>query len=298
MATLGQLAGRYLRQRRSTGELADGSVVGIRQVLGSFVDSVGHTRRPNRVSRRTVQRWVETQNVAPATLRNRISILRCFFRWAVREGHLRSDPTVGLARVKAPRAIPRALSRSKVAKVLAAAPDARGVVMVSLCVQEGLRVAEVAGLEMGDVNLEEDLLVIRKHKGRQGGPKGNHERIVPLTSQTRRAITHYLAERPAPSAGVALVRSTTRTNAGLAPSYVSQLISAWMHEAGVDESGHSLRHTAASDVLRKGGTLRQVQEILGHASLSATQRYLSWANVGELRAAMEGRDYLCPEPEM
>lgn len=152
--------------------------------------------------------------------------------------------------------------------------------------QEGLRRKEVAGLSLGDFDFSERIMVVRG--------KGNHERVLPISSETWRALCCYLSERPA-TAGP-LIRNYHDGRSALAAVSVGRLVSEWMSDAGIKEkaydgrSAHALRHTAASDMLRSGAHLRDAQQALGHQSITATQRYMPWL-VGDLRTAMAGRNY-------
>ncbi len=105
---------------------------------------------------------------------------------------------------------------------------------------------------------------------------------------------HGAIPRRAPGIGRAAHPFLPPPDPGISAHYVSRLVSKWMHAAGVNASGHALRHTAATDMLRDGAHGRDVQNALGHASLATTQRYMPWL-VGDLRTAMEGRTYERPE---
>jgi site-specific recombinase XerD len=152
--------------------------------------------------------------------------------------------------------------------------------MVLFMVQEGMRCCEVARLEVGDINLRDDVVLVRG--------KGRRERVLPLSPQTKQAVRDYLAGWPA-SAGP-LIRSYNHPRRGITAAYVSLLVTGWLRAAGIDASAHALRHTAATDMLLCGAHVRDVQAALGHAQLSTTERYLPWL-VNDLREAMGGRWY-------
>jgi site-specific recombinase XerD len=118
--------------------------------------------------------------------------------------------------------------------------------------------------------------------------KGGHERVLPITDETWEALVAYLAETGVRSGPV--LRSKVRPHCGLTPKYVSDLVSGWMGSVEVPASAHALRHTCAGDLLRAGVHLRDIQNILGHASLATTELYLPWV-VSDLRTAMAGRHY-------
>ena len=282
MAGLGSLTTKYVAERWRRQEFTVTTVRSQRWVLTSFVRSVGESRRPTRVTRRHIERWLEQGGHAPATKRTHLSIVRAFFDWCIDQGYVRVNPTNGVRKVRQPRTVPRALKAAEVAKALQLA-DTRGRAIMTLMVQEGLRAQEVSGLEVGDVDLDAGTLFVRKGKG-------GHERVLPLLDEARQAVSNYLAECPPNGAG-ALIRSNRDPGQGLTPHYISHLVGGWLHEAGVKDAGHALRHTMASDMLERGANIRNVQFALGHANLNSTQRYLK-RMVGDLRSEMGGRSYL------
>lgn len=224
--------------------------------------------------------WLAGTRMAPATARTRLSQVRAFCQWLLRHGHLGADPSCFIDGPRPPRYVPRGLRSDAVGAALGEAPDGRARLIILLMCQEGLRCGEVADLELGDVDFDERLMLIRG--------KGGHQRVLPLTDETWGAIGEYLSEHPA-YAGP-LVRSYNDPYRGISPAYVSTLVARWIRAAGVEATAHALRHTAATDMLRSGAHLRDVQAALGHVSLSTTQRYLPWV-VGDLRTAMAGRKY-------
>lgn len=170
--------------------------------------------------------------------------------------------------------------------MLAEATDGRARLVLLLMLQEGLRRREVAGLTLGDIDMaERTMLVVGK---------GNHERVLPISSETWAALTAYLAgER---IVGGPLIRSAKDHRSPVQPATIGRLVSALMLAAGVKQrpydgrSGHSCRHTAASDTLKSGAHLRDVQRMLGHIHLTSTEVYLPLI-VQDLREAMGGRRY-------
>lgn len=257
-----------------------------------FVRQVGADRDPRSLRRADLEHWLDSRTVSAATLRLQFSTLRVFFNWLVATERIKRHPMAGLDPPKEPRRLPRALRPDAVAAVMARL-DARGLLVVSLMVQEGLRRAEVAGLQLDDIDFDRRLMRVIG--------KGGHERVLPITTETFGYLLSYLAEHPA-SAGP-LVRSygggPHPEGRALTPDYIGDLVGEWMSAAGVKArardgvSAHALRHTAATDMLRAGAHLLDVKTALGHTSLTTTQRYLPWV-VGDLRDAMGGRTYRKP----
>lgn len=201
---------------------------------------------------------------------------------ALERGYAKRNPAQGIKGPRQPRLLPpRALAVEQVRAIFDNCADTRDELVVSLMVQEGLRCMEVAGLQLGDVD------AIGRRMRVVG--KGGHERVLWITEETLTLLKAYLHDDHPGTAGP-LVRSKRDSHRGISPSQVSRLVHRRMVQAGVPESAHSLRHTAASDMLEHGAHVRTVQAALGHGSLAVTERYLRWL-VGELREAMDGRSY-------
>jgi site-specific recombinase XerD len=232
--------------------------------------------------------WLESlDGLAPATRRRRFSTVRTFCRWAMAEEILTVNPLARLRSPRQPRSIPRALPVDDVARTLRACPDARARLLVVWMVQLGLRCIELARVESGDVDRANGVVRIRG--------KGGHERILPIVAEALDALDAYLDEEPPRGAGP-LVRSRLHPDRGLDADTISGLVAGWMWRAGVKRrrrdgiSAHALRHTAATDMLRAGAHLRDVQHALGHAHLATTEVYLPHLVRG-LDEAMNGRRY-------
>jgi site-specific recombinase XerD len=277
----------YLDERVRRHELGASTARNARSILGSFARTVAG--RPARsITAEDVGAWLESlESLAPATRRSRFSALRMFCQWLVRRGHVRRDPTLDIRSPRQPRSVPRALPAASVTATLERAPDARGRLIVTLMVQQGLRCCEVERLQIGDLDQ------VNGHMRIEG--KGGHERILPILAETEAALQDYLAEHPA-TAGP-LVRSYRVPSRALRADTISGLVGGWMAAApGVKRaqrdgvSAHALRHTTATDMLRGGAHLRDVQYALGHAHLSTTEVYLPFIVRG-LNEAMSGRSY-------
>jgi site-specific recombinase XerC len=271
----------WVAGRLARGEINDKTANWHRVVLRGFTASFG-ARPVSRLGRRHVETWLGSLDVAPSSRRTYYSVVRCFCRHLVRERLVKRDPTIDVQTPKAPRSVPRAMSDDETAALLAVLPDARARAVVRLMLDCGLRRAEVAGLQLGDWDRPAGVLYVTG--------KGGHTRMLPVPSPCVAALEAYLAEHPC-HAGP-LVRTYT-TGGPLALGTLSSLVRRWMEAAGVKhgpwdgKAPHALRHTMASRVVDVEPDLRVVQEALGHANLTSTQRYLRRATLGSLRAAME-----------
>lgn len=296
--TLESLSLRYITARTRQSRFTNRTPETVRSILLTFASHVGPDLPARSLTRRHLERWANSLDLAPSTVRHRISTVRAFCQWMAAEDHIRADPSRTLQIPRLPRRVPRGMKAQSIAALYATLPDARAELIVSLMVQEGLRCVEVSNLQLGDVDRVDNLLHV---KG-----KGGHTRVLPLTAEAASALDRYLRDHPASNGP--LIRgydpSTSppiSTRRPLAPGTISLYVSRWMSAAGVKYhprdgiSAHALRHTAATDMLRSGAHLRDVQAALGHADITTTQIYLPTV-VHDLRVAMEGRKYKHPKP--
>lgn len=248
-----------------------------------------HGDRPiSTLDRQTMRRWSrQVGHLSAPTRRAYLSTVSGFCRWAVAEGLLDSDPTVGVARIREPRRVPRARPAADIARILDVARDPRSRLIVLLMVGMGLRCLEIARLQVGDYDRHTQTMLIHG--------KADNERTLPVPSSVATAIDEY-RDRIGWLAGP-LVCSVSSFRYGISAHYVSQLVTSMMYSAGIKRrpgdgvTPHALRHTAASDVLDMCHDVRLVQNMLGHGSLATTQIYLRRASLGQLREAMAGRSY-------
>jgi site-specific recombinase XerD len=192
--------------------------------LNTFADCYG-ARDVSELGADHVEEWLETKrDVALATRQTELSRLKPFLRWLTRQGHLPWDPGPDVARIKVPQRLPRHLSRSDVASLLAACPNSRATVIVLFQVQLGLRCCEVAGLRLGDVCLPDRTVRVRG--------KGGRERLLPIDDETWLALAAYLRERPRGDGPLVSRRDRSRV-AGVTPSTIATIVRRRMVAAGI-----------------------------------------------------------------
>ncbi len=203
-----------------------------------------------------------------------LAAARSFHRFLVQENEAAQDPAAAVIRPKVPRALPRALSVQEVERILVSPAGETEVVLRDRALLEtlygaGVRISELVGLDVDDLDLEEGSVRVVG--------KGDKQRLVPLGRYAREALEAYLTRgRPAlaskPSRGALLlnVRGGRLTRQGCA-----KILRAHVRRAGIDRrvSPHSLRHSFATHLLEGGADVRVVQELLGHASVATTQIY-------------------------
>jgi integrase/recombinase XerC len=216
--------------------------------------------------------------LTPATLGRKLAALRAFFRHMVRERVCASDPTAGIPSPRMPKRLPKPLAVDD-CEVLAELParsddeaELRDRALVEILYGTGLRVGELCSLDVRDVEL-------RRGEVRVWG-KGGKERVVPVPGEAREALNVYLRFREGPGIlGEPLFTSLRRGRKGprgrLGPRDVRRVLERRAREAGLAEPvhPHRLRHSYATHLLDMGADLREIQELLGHASLSTTQKY-------------------------
>ncbi len=214
------------------------------------------------------------RGMSPATAARRLSALRTFYRFLAQEGGLHTDPTEDVTGPRRRRPLPKVLSREEVARLLAQPPadtpeGLRDRAILELLYASGLRVSELLGLEVGDVDLEAELVRVMG--------KGRRQRIVPMGSYAVRALEAYLSRaRPVLVRGRKTeVLFLSRRGGRLSRQWVWRMLRVYARRAGIRSpaSPHVLRHSFATHLLEGGADLRAVQELLGHATIATTQIY-------------------------
>ncbi|MCC5995818.1 MAG: site-specific tyrosine recombinase XerD [Oceanicaulis sp.] len=222
--------------------------------------------------------------LAPATTARRLSALKRFYRFLLKEGLRADDPAAGLTGPKRARALPKVLSETDVDALFAAAGELEGAngvrarALMEILYAGGLRVSELVGLPLAAFARAERCLIVTG--------KGGRERLVPLTDAALEAVAAYKAVRSAHLPGKAapsrsraeryLFPSRTGAAGHLTRERFAQILKEIALAAGLDPqqiSPHVLRHAFATHLLAHGADLRSVQLLLGHADVSTTQIY-------------------------
>src|SRR4030066_2603955 len=205
------------------------------------------------------------------TVSRRLASIRSFFKFLHREGYKKLNPAKLVPNPKTPKLLPRFLSVDD-AFSLVEKPEGPGLLsardraILELLYSSGLRVGELSGLNVEDINTKEGLL---KVKG-----KGKKERIVPVGSKALDAIKSYSVEKiPLKRKDKALFLN--RLGSRLTDRGIRRIVVKYARMIGINGQigPHALRHTFASHLLQGGADLRVIQELLGHSSLSTTQKY-------------------------
>ena len=227
-------------------------------------------RRIDHIAIRSYLAHLARKKLSRSSIARHLSALRSFFKYLMREEIVDANPARGVATPRREKHLPSVLQASDIA-VLLEAPDlssALGIrdrAWLELLYASGLRISELVGIDLDDIELRARLVKVLG--------KGAKERIVPFGTKAEEAIRAYLPVRNGSDDETALFvnyrgeRITTRSVRRLFNGYVREA----SLRAGV--SPHTLRHSFATHLLNAGADLRAIQELLGHASLSTTQKY-------------------------
>jgi integrase/recombinase XerC len=251
------------------------SVHTVRAYRKDLAEFSAYTRtEPEKTDMLDVRGFIADQinkGLSKITISRRLSSIRSFFKFLHREGYIQSNPAKLVSNPKLPKLLPKFLSVDETF-ALVEKPGGIGFMSVrdrailELLYSSGLRVSELAGLNMEDLNAKEGLVKVRG--------KGKKERIVPIGTKAIDAIKSYLIERmllKTREEAVFLNRLGTR----LTDRGVRRIVVKYARASAINGQigPHTLRHSFASHMLQGGADLRVIQELLGHASLSTTQKY-------------------------
>lgn len=237
-------------------------------------------RALNQTSEADINAYFAARHAATraTTANRRLTVFKRYFRWALRERHIQTDPTLRLQAARQALRVPKSLSEAQVEALLAAPGEdsalaVRDRTMLELIYASGLRVSELVTLKTFNVSLSEHVLRVFG--------KGNKERLVPFGEVASGWLQRYLKDaRPellGPRQTDDLFVTLRGTNPGQAMSRVMfwMLVKKYAQKAGITAplSPHTLRHAFATHLLNHGADLRAVQMLLGHADISTTTIY-------------------------
>ncbi|MDI6693352.1 MAG: site-specific tyrosine recombinase XerD [Anaerosomatales bacterium] len=223
------------------------------------------------------QRRLVAAGFSPSTVERNMATVRSFHRFCVREGLAELDPTRGLPLPKVPVRLPDAISVEEAERLLSQPfPEGpaglRDRAILEVLYGCGVRVSELVGLDVADVDLAEGLVRVFG--------KGSKERVVPIAGYAARAVAEYLDHgRPflrAKRLSAQKDRSALFVNqrgGRLTRQAVFAIVKRYGARAGIDIHPHTLRHSFATHMLQGGADLRSLQEMLGHADIATTQIY-------------------------
>lgn len=291
-----ELAAEHARQLESRGRLSANTR---RAYASDVADLFGHVRelglaRLAQVDLAVLRSWLmarKRDGASPATVQRKVAAIRSFFSWSSEEGLVADDPARRLRSPKVGQSLPRLVTQPEAELLFATAHgraaasgdalDLRDVAILEVLYSCGLRVGELVGLDLGDVDRERGLLRVVG--------KGDKERAVPIGRPALRAVDAWLPARapivrPDSRDALFLGARGARIDVRVVRRVVHQAIA---RTPGAPDIGpHGMRHAMATHLLEGGADLRSVQEMLGHASVATTQVY-THVTGERLRAAFE-----------
>jgi integrase/recombinase XerC len=221
--------------------------------------------------------WEAKDGAGNATRARHLSAVRSFFRWAARRHGVNNPQVKLLATPRAKKPLPKALSAAQAKAVTTdiaemsdtAATQARDTALFSLLYGSGLRIAEALALNVGDVS------GLGKDAALRVIGKGSKPRLVPVLPVVMQALAEWVTRHPAPAREAPLFVGVRGER--LNPGVAQRTLRHFRRLNGLPDHAtpHALRHSFATHLLAGGADLRSIQELLGHASLSTTQRYTS-----------------------
>ena len=219
------------------------------------------------------------ERIKKTTVSRKVASLRAFFKFLLREGKIRYNPAQMVQSPKADKYLPSFLNIDEVFSLLGVEFESnlsglRDKAIIEFLYSAGVRVGELTGLNVADVNFSNSLVKVRG--------KGRKERIVPVGGPALSVLGEYISSRPGGGknkdgsyAGSPLFLN--RSGSRLTSRSVRRIIDKYITLSGIGRkiSPHVLRHTFATHLMDAGADLRVIQELLGHESLSTTQKYTS-----------------------
>jgi integrase/recombinase XerC len=234
------------------------------------------------VDHRVIRSFLSTlyrRKVRKVTIVRKVAALRTFFNYLLREGRVRVNPAEMVQAPKAEQYLPTFLPVEEMFSLLDLkfADDAAGIrdrAMLELFYSSGMRVSELTGLNLGDIDFGQGLVKVRG--------KGKKERIVPVGEKALRSVREYLVRRSEFLQKQGLTEGApplflSRNGTRILQRSVARIVDRYALQSGISKkvSPHTLRHSFATHLLDAGADLRAIQELLGHENLSTTQKYTS-----------------------
>jgi site-specific recombinase XerD len=228
------------------------------------------------VTPRIIVHYIEVlmaRGLRPKSINCHMERIRQFYHYLIQEEDLKLvNPVKKGYGLKMPKPLPRHLAEEEVYILFGACKTPRDRAMLMLMLRCGLRVAEVAGLSLGDIDLRRRRLFIHDGKGRKG-------RVVYVSDDALLALDDYLARRPASTTQkVFLVEKGTYRDRPLSIRAIQKRMEYYAKKTGLKVSCHHLRHTMATQMLNADAELVTIQDLLGHRWITTTQRYCRISN--------------------
>lgn len=265
----------YLRYERNA---SDHTISSYRRDLTQFSDYIrergGSFRKVDNLQIRGFMARLHERRLKKSTTARKLAAIRSFFQFGVKKKWIADNPAKAVATPRQEKRVPSFLSEEEMTHFLEVPPskkplDLRDKAILELLYASGIRVSELVGINLEDVNLAERLVRVRG--------KGKKERLVPFGRMAGERLAEYIRVR------TGLVRDRVGEKGmfvnykgrRITPRSVERMVDKYIHRTAVKRkiSPHSLRHSFATHLLSRGADLRVIQELLGHESLATTQKY-------------------------
>lgn len=210
---------------------------------------------------------------------NHMKYLKKFFNWCIEKGYVKDNPVLEIKRPKLEKKLPRVLTKEEAQTVLCASfshnwfytfEQYRNYAMIAIMLYTGIRASELLALKFDDVNLSSERIFIRKGKGRK-------ERYVPMHRKLKNILESYVKERKRLKKSSEWFFTGAQSEKQLGYKYLGQVCNKLAKATGIAFTAHTLRHTAATELLNQGVDIYKVSRILGHTDIKTTTIYLHTA---------------------
>lgn len=265
-----------------------------RRDIADFLEFIGVDKErfdPNAIARADVEEWIvylfEKRKLKAQSVNRSVATLRSFWKWMLGHGHANRDIVSVISQAKTPSRLPIFVSESRMEDVVALLRDdiasedferLRDAVIVLLFYTAGLRLAELSNLKIGDISADYRTIRILG--------KGEKERIVPLIGRMGDILKKYFSQFSSQNICIGQKKALILSKKGepISVRTIQRIVDRKLKGAGIQgkTSPHTLRHTFATHLLNEGADLREIQELLGHSSLKATQVY-THTNIEKLK---------------
>ena len=265
-----------------------------RRDIADFLEFIGVEAErfdPNAIARADVEEWIvylyEKRKLKAQSVNRSVATLRSFWKWMLGHGHANRNIVSVISQAKTPSRLPVFVSESRMEDVVALLRDdiatddferLRDAVIVLLFYTAGLRLAELANLKIGDISADYRTIRILG--------KGEKERIVPLIGRMGEILKKYFSQVSSQNICIDQKKALILSKKGepISVRTIQRIVDRKLKGAGIQgkTSPHTLRHTFATHLLNEGADLREIQELLGHSSLKATQVY-THTNIEKLK---------------
>lgn len=265
-----------------------------RRDIADFLEFIGVEADrfdPNAIARADVEEWIiylfEKRKLKAQSVNRSVATLRSFWKWMLGHGHANRDIVSVISQAKTPSRLPVFVSESRMEDVVALLRDdiasedferLRDAIIILLFYTAGLRLAELSNLKIGDISADYHTIRILG--------KGEKERIVPLIGRMGEILKKYFSQFSSQNICIGQKKALILSKKGepISVRTIQRIVDRKLKGAGIQgkTSPHTLRHTFATHLLNEGADLREIQELLGHSSLKATQVY-THTNIEKLK---------------